>query len=252
MNSPNHKIPRVAFLLLAATLLLLSTVSAPAQETGARPDRGAMPRAAYSVSDLESVSLTNGNMQVSIPLASLPPMAGGKLGLTLSAVYNSKLWNVTRTEYQSLYPQGCQSWVVSTPQLGEVGGWRIAGGQYQLVFRDAREDFDYVVPPSGPPGSCESDVAEYNRLMYQWKRVVLIGPDGAEHELRPVDNYQPYGPTGGSRPYLFNYYKDTPQTTNSPMRYYSFDGSFLWAVINPASYSTQWTVKESPTPTATA
>ncbi len=237
---PNRIVCSVPTLMVAVLLLALLSVKALGQQTAARPDRGAMPGASYSVSDIESVSLTNGNLHASIPLASLPPIAGGKLSLTVSAIYDSKQWNVTREEHQSLIQQGCQNWVVSTPQVSDVGGWRLSGG-YRIVFRDATEDFNYVVPddPNNPSGSCEHDVAEYNRLLYSWKRVVLISPDGAEHELRPTDNYQPYA---GSRPYLFNYYKDTPDSINTPMRYYSFDGSFMYAVINPSSYATHWTV----------
>src|SRR6478609_3271435 len=85
-------------LVLIALVATFSTVTF-AQQTAARPDRGAMPGASYSVSDLESVSLTNGNLHLSIPLASLPPIAGGKLSFTLSAVYDSKQWNVTREEH---------------------------------------------------------------------------------------------------------------------------------------------------------
>ena len=227
-------LPFLALLLLAEVVL--------GQTSAARPDRGFMPGASYSVSDVENISLTNGNVNVSIPLASLPPIAGGKLKLTLSAIYNSKLWNITRHENQGGTFNGCPNWVVDTPQVSDVGGWRIGAG-YSVVFREVRDDFDYAIPdtpPGGPYGSCEPDYQEYQRLFNTWRRAVLVGPDGAEHELRPTDGYLPYG--GNARSYLFNYYKDTPDTINAPMRYYSFDGSFLWVVVNPYSYSTRWTV----------
>lgn len=106
--------------LVSATIAILLFLSFAVIVNGqgtvpARPDRGLMPGASYSVSDLESVSLTNGNVNVSIPLASLPPIAGGKLKLTLSAIYNSKLWNVTRTQHQLPPIGGCSAWVVNTP-----------------------------------------------------------------------------------------------------------------------------------------
>src|ERR1041385_7141195 len=224
--------------LFGTLLLLLWPTSLVAQTTAARPDRGIMPGAAYSVSDIENISLTNGNVQLTIPLASLPPIAGGKLKFTVNAVYNSKLWNVTRQENRLGQFYGCPSWVVDTPQLSDLGGWRIPLG-YQLVFRNAHEDFDYVVPNPPPTADCETDVQEQQRLQSQYYRVILIGPDGAEHELRPTDNYAPYG---GSRSYLLNYYKDIPNTVGGAMRYYSFDGSYLYAVINPSSSLTSWTV----------
>jgi RHS repeat-associated protein len=226
---------------VAVVVLLTGTVSG--QTTAARPDRGFMPGASYSVSDVENISLTNGNVNLTLPLASLPPIAGGKLKLTLSAVYNSKQWNVTRKEYQGGTFTGCPTWVVDTPQVSDVGGWKIAAGGYGILFREVRDDFDYAIPdtvPGGEGGSCESDYQEYQRILNTWRRVVLIGPDGAEHELRPTDGYYPYG--GNARSYLFNYYKDTPDTINAPIRYYSFDGSFLYAVVNPSSYATRWTI----------
>jgi len=219
-------------------LSLLAPASLTAQTTAARPDRGIMPGASYAVSDIENISLTNGNVQLTIPLASLPPIAGGKLKFTVNAVYNSKLWNVTRQENRLGQFYGCPSWVVDTPQLSDLGGWRIPLG-YQLVFRNAHEDFDYVVPNQPPTPDCETDVQEQQRLQSQYYRVILIGPDGAEHELRPTDSYAPYG---GSRSYLLNYYKDIPNTIGGAMRSYSFDGSYLYAVISPSNSSTSWTV----------
>src|SRR2546430_4517366 len=87
--------------LLAAAMLLLLSGTSFGQSAAARPDRGVMPAGAYAVSDIENISLTNGNVNLGIPLASLPPVAGGKLGLTLRAEYNSKLWDTVRTERQS-------------------------------------------------------------------------------------------------------------------------------------------------------
>ena len=212
--------------------------SLAAQTTAARPDRGIMPGASYSVSDIENISLTNGNVQLTIPLASLPPIAGGKLKFTLNAVYNSKLWNITRQEARLGQFYGCPSWVIDTPQLSDLGGWRIPVG-YQIVFRNAHDDFDYEMPAQPPAPDCETDVQEQARLQSQYYRAILITPDGAEHELRPTDNYATYG---GTRSYLLNYYKDIPNTVGSPMRYYTFDGSYLYAVLKPSSQSTSWTV----------
>src|SRR5258708_4263541 len=84
----------------ALVLMFFLCETAFSQQTAARPDRGIMPGASYSVSDTENISLSNGNLNLSIPLAGLPPIAGGKLKFTLSAVYNSKLWNVTRFQHQ--------------------------------------------------------------------------------------------------------------------------------------------------------
>jgi len=83
-------------LLFATLLLLLSVAIAVGQDAAARPDRGVMPGGSYSVSDIENISLQNGNLNLEIPLAALPPIAGGKLSWVIKAHYNSKLWNITQ------------------------------------------------------------------------------------------------------------------------------------------------------------
>src|ERR1044072_6595741 len=87
-----------ASMLLLVAILLLSGPLTLAQTTAARPDRGTRPNGSYSVSDVENISLQNGNLNLNIPLASLPPIAGGKLSWSLNAHYNSKVWDVSRTQ----------------------------------------------------------------------------------------------------------------------------------------------------------
>src|ERR1041384_8042885 len=108
-------------------------------QAAARPDRGTMPNRSYSVSDIENVSLKNGNANISIDLASLPPIAGGKLSWTVKAEYNSKTWDVTRRQ-QNDDPLDWHPYVVDTPQVSDRGGWTI-GGIYRMYFRNSNEDF---------------------------------------------------------------------------------------------------------------
>src|SRR2546426_180896 len=115
------------FVIFALTISILLAVEALGQ-VAARPDRGTMPTGSYAVSDIESVSLTNGNMNLSIPLASLPPVAGGKLGLTLRAEYNSKMWDGVRSEHQPDPLDPATRYVKSNLQLSDAGGWRIGAG----------------------------------------------------------------------------------------------------------------------------
>jgi YD repeat-containing protein len=73
--------------------------------------------------------------------------------------------------------------------------------------------------------------------------MVLTTPDGAKHELRPGD----YPTYPGNLDYRRGYYKDTPSadSINATMRYYTFDGSYLWAKIDPypsGGGPTSWTV----------
>ncbi|HKO35499.1 MAG TPA: hypothetical protein VJV21_03410, partial [Pyrinomonadaceae bacterium] len=214
--------------IVVLVLLGTATITVFGQETAARPDRGVMPNGSYAVSDIENISMSNGNVNLKIPLASLPPMAGGKLSWTINAHYNSKLWNMNRVELLGeRYDLSEVPYVVDTPQLSEQGGWRISG-QYELEIRDARSDFDYQLPPVAD----EPDYSLMNN--FNWYRVVLRMPDGAEHELRPMD----YSPYNGGRSFLFGYFKETPYT-HGAMRYYSFDGSYLYATVTSDN---NWTV----------
>ena len=114
---------------LLVSLLTLGCSNAFGQ-AAARPDRGTMPNGTYSVSDFESISLSNGNLNLSIPLASLPPIAGGKLSWTVSATYNSKLINITRRQ-ENADPLSWQPYSVDQIDVGG-GGWNW-GPVYGLV-----------------------------------------------------------------------------------------------------------------------
>ena len=59
----------LARLSMGLALLMSFSLSAIAQSAAARPERGIAPANSYAVSDIESVSLTNGNLNLSIPLA---------------------------------------------------------------------------------------------------------------------------------------------------------------------------------------
>jgi len=69
-------------MLVGLGLLFTSSINVRGQ-AAARPNRGMMPTGSYAVSDIENISLTNGNLNIGIALASLPPIAGGKVGFTV-------------------------------------------------------------------------------------------------------------------------------------------------------------------------
>jgi hypothetical protein len=218
---------------LALTCCLLAVLLTPAQaQSAARPDRGVRPVGSYSVSDIENISLTNGNVNLSIPLASLPPVAGGSLNWTIRAEYSSKLWDRIGQEWGPVPP--APGYTEHTLQLGDTGGWR-TGGIYRIDVYSQEQDFQGLPPES-------SNDPEYYLTGYRWK-MVLTTPDGAKHELRPTD----YSSYPGNLDYRRGYYKDTPRadSINATMRYYSVDGSYLWAKINPYPIGggpTSWTV----------
>lgn len=234
-------------LLLVFALLLIATGTLYAQQTAARPDRGVNPGGSYAVSDIESINMQSGNVQLRIPLASLPPIAGGKLKLTLSAIYNSKLWNVTRSEQTGSVLPYRRTYRVDTPQLtdtGTVGGWSFEGG-YAIFPRDARDDFNYEIPPGADPNDPYAMIEFQQLTQHNWWKMVLRTPDGAEHELRPSGGtYPTFNDPLQRRPYLWGYYRDTPETIGSPIRYNSTDGTYLSAIVNPPNHTSgvRWTI----------
>lgn len=216
-----HHLFRNAGLILAFVVLAAFDCFGQA---AARPDRGLTHTDSYSITDIESINLTNGNVNLSIPLASLPPMAGSKLGFTIRAEYNSKGWDTVREELQSDPLNPATKYVVT--HLQQAGGWRIAGA-YQISFEDITWDYQWLSPAPTDP--------EYNLLTQnRWSKVVLMTPDGTTHELRPLD-YSPYADTFANHNYLRGYYKDDPNTAGTALRYYSYDGSHLWAKVDPSA-----------------
>jgi len=215
--------PSRIFSTLVALLLVCGGVFA---QEAARPDRGAALNRNYLASDIENINLQNGNVQLSIPLAALPPIAGGKLSWTVSAHYNSKIWDVLRVQEE---PLGTvfMPYVVDVPSAG--GGWTI-GGAYSIQFRNANDDFSRIQYDLSS-GLSQGEINLLNNFQY-WK-VILIAPDGSEHELRPLD----HGSYSGSQDFLRGYYNTI--SSGTPMRYYSLDGSFLYAKI---SSNLEWTV----------
>ena len=190
MNSSRAISLRVyTFLCLVIGLLTVLDRTALGQ-AASRPDRGIRPVGSYSISELESISLTNGNLNLSIPLAGLPPMAGGKLSWVVRANYNSKNWDVTSVEHAASPP--FQGWTESLVQLSNGMGWQV-GGTYTLSLQDRDQDHLGILDPNDPA------------RLYRWK-MVLNTPDGATHELRPVGRSSFPDPD-----YVRGFFKDTPR-----------------------------------------
>lgn len=214
---------------VAILSLAFCTGALAQKQMAARPDRGMVSGNSYSVSDIESLSLNNGNLNLSIPLASLPPIAGGKLSWTVNATYNSKLWNVIRRQEDSTTDTEWHPYTVDVPAQGS-GGWRIGGG-YEIEIRNARyDDFWWKVPEPE-----QMDSVERARLEQSWFKVVLHTPDGAERELRPTNGGFAYT---GTQDFLRGYFNLLPNGSN-PYKYHSFDGTYLAAVIKS---SLDWTL----------
>ena len=86
-------------------LVAVGAISAWAQPNPAEksPLRGILPTASYNLSEIETISNTNGNLTMAVPLAHLPPGRGG-LSAGISLVYNSKIWDAS--SWKRLYSPG--------------------------------------------------------------------------------------------------------------------------------------------------
>ena len=223
---------RTRTLLLTGVAVLLAAATASAQlgpggTLAARPDRGVGTGVTYSVSEVDSVALTGGGLRLSIPLASLPPIAGGKLGVTISATYDSKLWDVDRREVRAEGTVGRRIYVVDEPRLSERGGWRISGPGYSFFLREAREDFYYDKPQQG-----ETSDFDWVRMQHQWWRAYIVTPDGAEHELVP-DFPVTYYDGDPTRTYMLGSFRDPTPGAGGPRRYHTTDSTYLTISVNP-------------------
>jgi hypothetical protein len=167
--------------VIALFLLVLSCEMLSAQEMAARPERGFGSIGGHQSSGFDSIDLKNGTVNLQFPLASLPPVSGGKLGYALSATYNSKLWDVHRAEFYGLTNggAGCQErYITSTIGRAENAGWRIGGG-YEIFFRDAyNDDFSYAGPVS-----FVCDGYDYYNLSTRFFKPMLRAPDGSERHM---------------------------------------------------------------------
>ena len=209
-------------------LLIVTVVSVPAQELTSRPERGLSGKGTRQTSDIDSINLQNGSVTLALPLASLPPVAGGKLSYTLSAYYNSNLWNGYRTEVLGKQ-SGCDvTYTKATLGIAGDGGWSI-GGQYEIIFRDASQDYDYLLPNSSVCGN------DFYAMQGRFFKPILKMPDGSEHEMR-IENAD-FPIFDGYREHLQNYYKAQGSgylPFTSQIRLYTVDGTYITATFDPS------------------
>jgi RHS repeat-associated protein len=189
------------------------------------PRLGVQPGGIYSLSEIESISQTNGNLSFRIPLGSLgPDRAGNSRGV--SVLYNSKLWEGTIGTVNV----GGVDTAVRSVQKTSSGAWRYGVGyDLELSVRDG-VDFNSCDPPPG-------------NFYYLYKLRVVF-PDGSKHLLRQAtkqgellgrgDDYdgggyykfQPDGwnsASGGTSGYC----SQIPVQLPNPLVYYSTDGTFV-------------------------
>jgi hypothetical protein len=209
----------------AFVILLLLAAPNYAQE-GQSPDRGFRPAGSYAISDIETISMHNGDVMLHLPLASLPPGRGG-ISAGVGLFYNSKVLDSWILQYHDFYSSGEPgTWPLQMLQPSFHGGWKYVFG-YQLETVSRQDQYGLDTP------KCPSPEAIYN-----WK-LKIVFPDGSEHFFRPIgysespnlnDGYFQITPDGwgyscgsvpNGHPPVYTSF------TGSRMTYYSIDGSYL-------------------------
>jgi RHS repeat-associated protein len=227
------------------TLLAVVSVLAQPNQPAANPKLGVANGSSYSVSDIESVSLTNGNLMLNIPLAGLPK-GRGEISQSLNLRYNSKLLETWVNDLMDTTNQ-------VTPQRhlipSDKAGWHYVNSSSYLL--------DITTSSEAEQNVCSSE--GFRKREYKWK-VEIVMPDGNKIVFRPTgftdfysDNYFNVSPNGyqtANTAYIYtpggydpeyNRYippredcigTNTTQVINQPMTYYSIDGSYLKLVID--------------------
>ncbi len=137
-------------------LIVTATVSAFAQATYDSPDTGTKLLGTYFATDIDTVSMTNGNLHVAIPVFSLP---GRELPLTLTLTYDSQFY-----EWRNFYdPLG------NPYSTYEFMGWRKASGVGgKLAASKKLQYVQYVGPYS-------------NATLYWDLTITWVAPNGSKY-----------------------------------------------------------------------
>jgi RHS repeat-associated protein len=161
----------------ACLLLMLTAMIATFAQTEKSTGRGAQIGASYSVSDIESINTTNGNVMFNIPIVSLPAGRSGlSAGVTLN--YNSKLWDNISPPGFSVPPGYSYDTYLNARTLKKSadGGWR-----YNLGYKFEQKKRPYVTQqmPCDGPNSPKYQLVDIYKF-------VMTFPDGSTREFKPV------------------------------------------------------------------
>jgi YD repeat-containing protein len=197
-------------LLLVFALGLVSPVRAQNQD-GQSGLRGFQPNGSVALSDIESVGLSSGNLNYSLPVASLPPSRGGRLKPAVFLHYNSKLFD---TQVRMCLGPSCTFTYVQTDLVNSAfGGWTYGTNFFVLTRNRAVNYVDGAPPP-------------WNTNKYQTE---LYFPDGSSRQLRPSNQ----APTD-------EFYSVSPGSLGTTRTYYTTDGSYIRVEFSADGAS--WTI----------
>jgi hypothetical protein len=253
--------PFAAFLLL----VVLGVLTVTAQQR--QPARGFQFANSYATNGFDAVNVSNGNLIVNLPIASLPAGRGTSPGFTVTLQYNSKLWDSKQTTFTDAIQPGNQdqppaptySYTSDVLEQSERGGWKMLTS-YRLIETD-RLSLEQNPNPCvlGQP---------VEKLRARWKMEVEF-PDGSVKQFIPtyhssstLDGY--YNVNSNGRSYwastqthpgngLCYVVLSENQATTAGMHFITTDGSRLRLFVpyqssNWKIYSSEGTVVENSPP----
>jgi hypothetical protein len=225
---------------LAVSLLLASasmTATAQGSHDGGTPAEskgGTAAASTYAPDKLETVNLANGNLSLSLPLATIGGRGSASFAVTLS--YNSKVWSSYHTQTPALTQDGH---VVSpaidhyyarydyegVPEPNRInlgGGWSISLGP---AIKVRSVDIDPITPATSCPNAHAEDGCGFK---YVLTKAWLTLPDGSEVELRDdLTDGSPALTTTDQNGYHLHIDRDRGRV------WHSADGSFVTFVLDP-------------------
>jgi RHS repeat-associated protein len=236
-------------------LIMLGATASGAFAQGTTPQRGFNQGNSFSISDIETISMTGANLMLNFPFGKLPAGRGG-LSAQLSLTYSSKIYD-SHVQYepdpsQPINNQTGEHPIVQRNMLWESseGGWRYAVG-YQLKVISRLEEYPFGYEPQYPD----------QRAKFRYK-LRMSFPDGSEREFIPRgfnshqllnDGYYDLRPDGwrsvwvsnGCAPAPCAWVEDQPFYSGT-ITYYSTDGTYARLDIQHDAddnfYNNPWTL----------
>jgi len=229
-----------AIVQIIATILCICWIAISVQaQSSEQPQRGIATTGTFSLSEIETINRSNGNVMFSIPITSLPVNQGGSPGLGLSLLYNSKVLDPTAI----LVPNGSSFTTRTFLTTSPDGNWRYVLG-YSLEVIDRRSDYSYPYGGS-PQQECQTRLSAADVI-----KVRMRFPDGSAHEFRPTgvandeSNHPSFFPTDPEGRQLYcqclgptcsnpgSWVINSTAPTYQSRTYYSSDGTYEKLVIS--------------------
>jgi len=198
--------------LLSLIVVIMAAASAPAQESTPLALKPGVPNGSYALSDIDSINLFAGRVNVHLPL--IAQMGRGQSSGTLSFTIDSPAPWIVKAYY---YTDSQVPFYVAEPGFSSDG---IHTGEYYGIRGEST---------GGLGHQCYSGLTEeYWAFNSTVTRLFLIDPDGTEHEMRDVQtNGAPLNST--SYCYLLG---NPPQGPSRGTKFVSVDGSGATAIFD--------------------